>query len=245
MDKILLGFKDAEERLPKAKELIVTGNPTKFTDKVLSWDQRAKLKHELDIDNSLPIVLVFGGSQGAKSINKTLINIIKNNLNSNYQLIWAVGQKQYEEIIEELVKGNINTENIENTKILPYIYNMEEIMRLADIIISRSGAMTITEIGVVGKPAIFIPFPFATENHQEYNAKVLENAGAARIILDKELNSEILTRTLNNMLENKEILAEMGENAKQINVPYTLDLIYNQIEELVNVEEAEIGSEQI
>ena len=62
---------------------------------------------------------------------------------------------------------------------------------------------------------------------------MLENAGAARIILDKELNSEILTKTLNNMLDNKEILAEMGENAKKINVPYTLDLIYNQIEELV------------
>ena len=74
-------------------------------------------------------------------------------------------------------------------------------MEVADLIVSRSGAMTITEISELGKPAIFIPFPFATENHQEYNAKVLENVNAARIILDKDLNYSKLNDTINEIIK--------------------------------------------
>jgi len=144
------------------------------------------------------------------------------------------GPKQYDAIIEELVKANIDANNIDNVKILPYIYNMEEVMNSSDIIISRSGAMTITEIAAIGKPAIFIPFPFATENHQEYNARVLEKAGAARVILDKDLNAEVLTKTLHDMLSDKNKLIQMGQNAKKIAIPDTLDRIYGEIKKLIN-----------
>ena len=82
---------------------------------------------------------------------------------------------------------------------------MEEMMNLADVIISRSGAMTIIEIAITGKPAIFIPFPFATENHQEYNAKVLANVGAAEIILDKDLNKDILNNKVLSILDDKKL----------------------------------------
>ena len=106
-------------------------------------------------------------------------------------------------------------------------------MNSSDIIVSRSGAMTITEISTIGKPAIFIPFPFATENHQEYNARVLENAGAARVILDKDLNAEILTETLHDMLSDKNKLIQMGQNAKKIAIPDTLDRIYGEIKKII------------
>ena len=101
---------------------------------------------------------------------------------------------------------NIDIDNIENTKILPYIYNMQEVMEMSDLVVCRSGAMTITEIATIGKPAIFIPYPFATENHQEYNAKVLEKVGAAKIILDKELNFTKLNNTINNIVKDTETL---------------------------------------
>lgn len=127
----------------------------------------------------------------------------------------------------------ININNIQNTKIVPYIYNMEEIMNISDIIISRSGAMTITEISKTGKPAIFIPFPFATENHQEYNAKVLENVGAAKIILDKDLNSEILSNTLKEMMRDPETLTKMGEDAKKVAISDVEDRIYKEVEKLL------------
>ena len=136
-------------------------------------------------------------------------------------------------MIKETLKENkIDIDKIENVKILPYIYNMEEMMNLVDIVISRSGAMTITEIAITGKPAIFIPFPFATENHQEYNAKVLENVGAAKIILDKDLNKESLTSVLNEMLKDKKKLIQMGRNAEKVAISNVEDRIYDEIKKI-------------
>ena len=183
----------------------------------------------------LPMVLVFGGSQGAKSINEALIGIISEGLNEQYQLVWACGSKQHDAIIEELAKRNIDSNKIQNVKIVPYIHNMEEVMSVADIVISRSGAMTITEVATLGKPAIFIPFPFATENHQEYNAKVLEKVGAAKIILDKDLRAGVLSKTVTDMLKDSYKLKQMGQNAKKVAVPNTLDLIYDEVKRLINV----------
>lgn len=111
---------------------------------------------------------------------------------------------------------------------------MEEIMNIADLVVCRSGAMTITEISVVGKPAIFIPFPYATENHQEYNAKVLENVGAARIILNKDLNSEILGNTINEIVNNKILMQEMSKNANKVAMKNVEDKIYNEIKTTIN-----------
>ena len=84
-----------------------------------------------------------------------------------------------------------------------------------------------------GKPAIFIPFPFATENHQEYNAKVLEKVGAARIILDKDLNAQSLSNTIEEMLKDKNKLEQMGQNAKKVSVNYVEDKIYEEIEKII------------
>ena len=106
-------------------------------------------------------------------------------------------------------------------------------MNTADLVVCRSGAMTITEISVVGKPAIFIPFPFATENHQEYNARVLEKVGAAKIILDKDLNSEILGNTINRMVKDKDGLKQMGENARKVAMPEVENRIYEEIRSVI------------
>ncbi|MEI3355993.1 MAG: glycosyltransferase, partial [Clostridia bacterium] len=110
-------------------------------------------------------------SQGAKRINETLIEIIKNKENENYQIIWAAGPKQYDGIKETLENNEIIINNIKNVKVLPYIYNMEEIMNTVDVIVARSGAMTVTEIANLGKPAILVPLPNVSHDHQLYNAK--------------------------------------------------------------------------
>ena len=235
VDTILVGFEDAKKRLPNAKNVVVTGTPTKIKKIVLTEEQKEKIINELELDKQLPIVLIFGGSQGAKSINNTLINIIKNKTNSNYQIIWASGPKQYEVIKDTLKDLKININKIQNVKILPYIYNMEEMMNLSDIIIARSGAMTITEIAITGKPAIFVPFPFATENHQEYNARVLENVGAAKIILDKDLNENTLSNTLNEILKDRNRLLEMGNNANKVAIKDVEEKIYNEVKKLVKL----------
>ena len=235
VDTILVGFEDAVKRLPKAKKIVVTGTPTKIKKINLSKEQRERLIDKLELNKELPIVLVFGGSQGAKSINSTLIEIIKNKTNTNYQIIWASGPKQYDIIKENLKELNIDINRIKNIKIMPYIYNMEEMMNLADIIISRSGAMTTNEIAITGKPAIFVPFPFATENHQEYNARVLADVGAAKIILDKDLNAKTLSNTLNEMLKDKNALLKMEQNANKVAINDAKEKIYEEIKKLVKL----------
>ena len=232
-NKILVGFKEAKERLDNRENIVVTGNPIKLKKQNYTEMQKNKIKQEFGLKLDMPVVLVFGGSQGAQSINRSFTEIIVNKKNKNYQIMWAAGPEQYEKIKNKLAEVNIDIGKIENTKIVPYIYNMEEVMNVADLVVCRSGAMTITEISVVGKPAIFIPFPFATENHQEYNARVLEKVGAAKIILDKDLNSEILGNTINTMVKNKDELKKMGENASKVAMPDVENRIYEEIKKIV------------
>lgn len=230
VDEVLVGFEDAKERLPKAKKVVVTGNPTKIKKNNFTSDKRALIIKNIGLQVDKPIVLVFGGSQGAKSINESFIDIINNKKNANYQIIWATGPTQYEEIKEKL---NMDIEHIPNVKIIPYIYNMEEVMSAVDLVICRSGAMTITEISIIGKPAIFIPFPYATENHQEYNAKVLEKVGAAKIILDKNLNANILNSEIESIIGNKETLRKMSNNTAKTAIFDATDRIYNEIKLII------------
>lgn len=234
-EKILLGFEEAKNRLPKANKLVVTGTPTKI--KKINYSDQEK-KEKLDSiqlkDKKLPIVLVFGGSQGAQSINNAILGIVEQKLNTNYQIIWAAGKGNYEQVKNELSSKNIDINSIENASILPYIYNMQEIMNIADLVVCRSGAMTISEITILEKPAIFIPFPFAAENHQEYNARVLEKIGAAKIILDKDLNVQILNNQINSIVANASTLKSMGENAGKIKIENVEDKIYSEIKESLN-----------
>ncbi len=231
---VLLGFEDAKTRLPKAKNVVVTGTPTKIKSSKLTDEEKANLRSALMLKNELPLVLVFGGSQGARSINNAIIGIIENKLNKNYQIIWAAGKGNFENIKQQLAEKNMDIDNIENAKIMPYIYNMQEVMETSDLVVSRSGAMTITEISNLAKPAIFIPFPFATENHQEYNARVLEKVGAAKIILDKNLNYKNLNDTIELMVENKEQLKEMGKKAEKIANTNVEENIYNEIRNILS-----------
>ena len=231
---VLLGFEDAKTRLPKAKNVVVTGTPTKIKSSKLTDEEKANLRSALMLKNELPLVLVFGGSQGARSINNAIIGIIENKLNKNYQIIWAAGKGNFENIKQQLAEKNMDIDNIENAKIMPYIYNMQEVMETSDLVVSRSGAMTITEISNLAKPAIFIQCPFATENHQEYNARVLEKVGAAKIILDKNLNYKNLNDTIELMVENKEQLKEMGKKAGKIANTNVEENIYNEIRNILS-----------
>lgn len=228
-DCIMVGFKEAKERLENAKKVVVTGNPTKIKDLNLSENEKEKIIKELGLTPHKPILLIFGGSQGAKAINDSIIKIVKERKNKDYQIIWAPGPVQYNIIKEELNNSNIDIENIPNTKIYPYIYNMEEMMNISDLFICRSGAMTINEVSIVGKPAIFVPLPNVSQNHQEYNARVLETKGAAKIILNKDLENTDLNKYVEEIIYNKELLRQMGQKAKQVSNTDAIEIIYKEI----------------
>ena len=226
---IMVGFKEAKEKLTKAKRVVLTGTPTKISNTRIDKD---KVKKDLGITNDLPIVLIFGGSQGAKAINDIVLQIIKNKLNKNYQIIWAPGKNQYEIIKSELLKENIDINNVKNAKIIPYIYNMQEMMAISDLIIARSGAITITELSIMEKPAIFIPLPSRNANRQEDNARVLEKLNAARVILEEDLSCDKLEETIQQLIIDRKELEQMGKNGAAIAIDNAEDKIFEEIKNI-------------
>lgn len=106
-------------------------------------------------------------------------------------------------------------------------------MNISDLLICRSGAMTVNEVSVVGKPAIFIPLPGVSQNHQEYNAKVLEKIGSAKIVHNEELVKIDLNNYIEEIIYNKELLKQMGEKAKTVSKNNVLELIFKEIEKLI------------
>lgn len=233
LDRILVAFKETKEYLNNMDKVVVTGTPTKVTKIDISLEEKKRILKEVNLNDNLPLILAFGGSQGAQRINEALVGIIKNNKNINYQILWAAGPKQYEIVKEELKQDGIDIENIPNTKIVPYIYNMTDYMNIADLIVARSGAMTITELSLVGKPAIFIPLPSRGANRQIDNAKVMEKLGAAKIITNEEVNFENLSSMIAELVKDRNLLSEMGKKANTIAMYDVENKIYNEIKKIV------------
>ena len=232
-DTILVSFEDAVRKIKHAKKIVYTGTPVKIKKQNYTETQKYEIIKKTGLKKGIPIALVFGGSQGARRINNAIMEIIKKELNQKYQIIWATGPKQYDIVKEELENHNKNINYVKNMKILPYIYNMEEIMNVVDVIVARSGAMTITEIANLGKPSILVPLPNVSHNHQLYNAKVLQNIKAADIILDEELTGEKLNSNIEKIALNKDMCKSMSKKALTIATEDVENKIYAQIVETI------------
>ena len=226
-DTILVSFEDAIPRIKNAKKIVYTGTPVKIKKQEFGINEKNKMLKEMGLSQIKPLLMVSGGSQGAQKINEAMIEIVKNKRNKNYQMIWATGPKQF-----DIVKKAFDN-SIEGIKMVPYIYNMEEIMNLADVIIGRAGAMTVTEIANLGKPSILVPLPNVSHNHQLYNAKVLENVGAAKIILNDELTGEKLNHVIEEIILDPSKMKNMGQNALNVSQTQAEDKIYEEIKKLI------------
>lgn len=169
-------------------------------------------------------ILVLGGSQGARSINRTVAASLPFLDDSeNFEFIHQTGLNDYEEVKAEYEKNGIKAE------VQPFFRDMAKIYAEADLLICRAGASTVAEIVVMGKPAIFIPFPAAAGGHQSQNAEALENAGAAIIIEEKELSPEILASRIMSLKESPEALKEMSLVSRSFGKPDAAKEIANDI----------------
>ena len=201
---VMVGFEDAKNRIKYKNKVVFTGTPAKFSEKTFETLDENKCKEELNLNNiNKKIVLVTCGSQGAKKINETLLELIENYQDKDVYYILVTGDKNYDDIniIKNNIEKKINKSLDEYIRLEKFVYDMDKIYKVADLCVTRAGAMTVTELAIAKKKAILIPLPSAAENHQYYNAKILENAGSGKIIEQKDLDFEILHNTIRDMLK--------------------------------------------
>lgn len=232
---VMLGFDDAKKRLKRKENLVYTGTPAKFNKESFAKLDSSMCKKELGLENiDRKIILVMCGSQGAKKINETIVDMLNKYLSDKYYIILVTGENSYEQIKESLIRieKEKNIDLNRYVKLEKFIYDMDKMYKAVDMCITRAGAMTITELSITKKPAILIPLPSAAENHQFYNAKVLENIGGANILEQKDLSAKLLNKTILDMLQNGNI-DKMSENMKNINNNDVEEKIYKCINEIL------------
>lgn len=221
-EKVLLTYASAAPE--DGKRVVVTGNPVRsaFLKQTDSSQRFAKKNGEF-------VILSVGGSRGALSINRACIELVKNWLINQPQvrLIHISGERDYEMVKKEI--GELPA----NYQLLPYLHEMKEAFDAADLLISRAGATILAEIAVCRKPAILVPFPFATDNHQEKNARVLEDMGAARLLLDREMNAETLIKQIDE-LRSGDTMAQMVEASAKSRPADVENRILEQVGQLLN-----------
>ena len=175
-------------------------------------------------------MVIFGGSLGAEHINECVRDMINHyGKEISYNLILATGMKHYEKVMRY-----IRPPLPDNIEVVPYIYNMGEVLAAADLAVTRGGAITVSELSALGVPSILIPSPFVAENHQEYNARALENKGAAVVILQNQLTYEILYGQIQKLIKNKELRKKMSVAAKKSGIKNAAPAIYTLIKKAID-----------
>lgn len=228
VSKIAITYKESEKYFPKNK-VVFTGNPIR--SQILNTD-KVKCKRIWNFDINKPLILVVGGSRGAKNINNAVCDIIPYLVKENIQLLFITGENQYDEVTKRL-NYNKKDSKFKGIVIEPYIYNMQDALGACDIIVSRAGATILSEITALGIPAILIPSPYVANNHQEYNAISLEQNGAAVVIKESQLKSDIFKEQVISLVNNKDMLSKMSLNSSKLAVIDASEKICKIIEGLI------------
>ena len=224
---ICVAYENMEQYFP-ARKITITGNPIRqgLNNTTPKSDEALKF---FGIPESSKVILVVGGSLGARTINHSILNNIEQITNQkNVTLIWQTGKFYFDEITETL--QNIKTGNV---RILDFISRMDLAYSVADLVISRAGACTISELCAVGKPTILVPSPNVAEDHQTMNAKALAQKNAA--IMVKDLDAEkLLVSTALSTIQNENKLTKLGKNISNMALPNAANSIAEIVLTLIN-----------
>ena len=209
---VSLAFEKAKKYIPN-KHSVVTGNPIRDEFATLS---KAQARENLGLSNNLTLC-IMGGSQGAKAINNTAIELIKEfSQELNLQVIFQTGKKNYDSVLERVQKIYPTFEQDKNLIIRPYFEDMISVLKSSDIVISRAGSLSLSEICASEVAPILIPYPYAAANHQRVNAKYLLEMGACVYLEEKELEPNKLREIVVEMLENPIKMNYIKQNASHL-----------------------------
>lgn len=221
---VALTFFEAAPRLPRRARTIVTGNPVR--DPIRSvWDERGPLAveglAELGLEPGRKTVVVFGGSQGALRVNGATVDAVRAlHDRADLQVLLLSGRAHEEEVAQAIDDtGHLLV------RLRGFLERMELAYAVADLVVGRAGATTCAEVTVTGSPSILVPYPFATGRHQEANARALERAGAAVVLLDERLSGEVLAAAIVALVDDAGRLERMGERARWWSPPDAADAL--------------------
>ncbi len=226
-DQLMVAFEESRRYYRHPDQVVCTGMPVRsgFRDR-----DRAMARRSLGIPEDLPLILSFGGSLGAARMNEALAVIAAGQEQQpRFRLLHATGGG--EEGLENMRRrmAELGAEKPEYTRLEPYLYDMPAAMAAADLVICRAGASTLGELAAAGKAAILIPYPYATGNHQEKNARIPESRSAAVLLRDGDCSAETLGEAIRRLLLDPATLPEMGRRMKSLDRADALDAIVDQI----------------
>ena len=221
VDLIGVSFKSSMNEFPKDK-VIFTGNPCSED----ALKKKEIKKSEFKLSNNKKLVLFVMGSLGASKVNEFLVDTMKLFKNKNYEILFVTGNKDYENISKIKFPYNV--------KVVPYIDPLTGIMKNTDLIVTRAGASTLSEIIALDLPSILIPSPYVPNNHQYKNALDLVDVSASILIEEKDLKDDILVKTIDSVINDDDKLNKMKNNLKSLKIDNSADIIYKSIKKLID-----------
>ena len=236
-NKVCLTFEDSREYMYHPDKCITTGNPIRNDFKNYS---RVNARAELGMQSDDKLIVSHGGSQGARSINLGIIDLIdkfKDNDNVNFYHI--CGSDYYDEVIKILNDKNIDFGS-KKVKVVEYSNEMPKLINAADLVVSRSGATTVCELNYTGVATIYVPYPLAANDHQTKNAKLIEKSGASIVIKDSDVNSSNFYNVVSSLIEDDERLMAMAVSAKKLGHPNATEQLCDEVERLIDNEKKKI-----
>ena len=226
VSKICVAYDGMEKFFPIEK-IIKTGNPVREQVIDINGKKEEGIRY-FNLDKNKKTLFIVGGSQGALSINKSIAKSLIDFLTKDYQLVWQTGKYYYQEALN-LTKTNENKTCV----VTEFIDRMDLAYAVADVIVSRAGAIAISEICAVEKPPVFVPFPAAAEDHQTKNAKALVDQNAALLVNDADA-MEKLGDTVIKLMADEKMKAKLKENLKRLAIKNSADRIADEIINLVS-----------
>ncbi|WP_302822385.1 undecaprenyldiphospho-muramoylpentapeptide beta-N-acetylglucosaminyltransferase [Eubacterium callanderi] len=212
VDRVAISFKEAAEYFPEDKTFLA-GNPVRD---VFKQTDRKALRDKLGLKESQRLVVIMGGSQGAGSINNAAASfIVRNADNPEIVVYHLTGRGQYDKVLEKLKENGVKLDDCRNINVLAYSNDVHTLIGAGDLVVSRSGAMSVAEIAAVGIPSILVPYPMAAGNHQEFNARVITDNGGGILIHDAELTPDLLAETIPALLRDEKGLEKMRKATKE------------------------------
>ena len=219
VDRVFISIRGSEVYFPK-KKVVLSGNPVR--ESVIKGGKKEKEGKQL---------LILGGSLGARFINTVSLKVVPELLKKIKELrvVHQTGTADFERVEAEYERI-LGKEELRRIKVFPFIKDMGSAYGASDLVLARAGATTLAELFATGKPAVFIPFPHATHNHQEKNAELVAKKGGAILMREKEVTPEKLLETLYNLLTSDKKLKEMAEIMKSFYIPDSKEVIIKEME---------------